>query len=214
MTTGDNVYNSGHRRRVRGPLVRGTSSPSSTSRPREPADLRLRGEPRVHAAPAVPAELPGAITAAQASGGRFASESVLLYLHDVGNQLPELPGTPSTGDRPATTCSTAAWADGTGGYQGDFLAHWNGSVSGCGPCGAELTWLKSDLASHASTPIKFAFFHYPLHADNSGAAFGHLPRRPERAGRAAWPTTTWIIVFNGHAHRYERNFRRSPASRW
>ena len=61
-----------------------------------------------------------------------------------------------------------AWADSQGAYQGDFLAHWNGPVSGCGPCGAELQWLKSDLAAHASTPIKFAFFHYPLYADNGG----------------------------------------------
>ena len=61
----------------------------------------------------------------------------------------------------------AAWADTQGGYQGDFLAHWNGPVSGCAPCGAELQWLKADLAAHAGA-LKFAFFHYPLHSDSTG----------------------------------------------
>ena len=60
----------------------------------------------------------------------------------------------------------AAWADSQGGYQGDFLAHWNGPVAGCAPCGAELAWLQNDLAAHPGT-LKFAFFHYPLHSDSS-----------------------------------------------
>ncbi len=74
----------------------------------------------------------------------------------------------------------AAWADGQGGYQGDFLAHWNGAVAGCGPCGAELAWLKADLAAHTGTALKFAFFHYPLHADSSSQGIRHLPGRGGR----------------------------------
>src|SRR6202790_5058911 len=91
-----------------------------------------------------------------------------------------------------------------GGYQGDFLAHWNGPVSGCGPCGAELTWLKSDLASHASTPIKFAFFHYPLYSDSSSQGTDTYLDGPS-ALEGLLANNNVDIVFNGHAHRYERN---------
>ncbi len=103
----------------------------------------------------------------------------------------------------------AAWADGQGGYQGDFLAHWNGAVSGCGPCGAELTWLKSDLAAHASTPIKFAFFHYPLHADSSSQGSDtFLDGANGLEGLLA--NNNVDVVFNGHAHQYERNLPQIP----
>ena len=103
----------------------------------------------------------------------------------------------------------AAWADGQGGYQGDFLAHWNGAVSGCGPCGAELTWLKSDLAAHSSTPIKFAFFHYPLYADNGGEpSDNYLDGVNRLEGLLA--DNNVDIVFNGHAHQYERNLPQIP----
>jgi hypothetical protein len=99
----------------------------------------------------------------------------------------------------------AAWADGQGGYQGDFLAHWNGGVAGCGPCGAELTWLKSDLAAHAGTALKFAFFHYPLHADSSSQGSDtYLDGAGGLEGLLAANNVS--VVFNGHAHIYERNY--------
>ncbi len=102
-----------------------------------------------------------------------------------------------------------AWADTQGAYQGDFLGHWNGPVSGCGPCGAELTWLKSDLAAHASTPIKFAFFHYPLHADSSGQGTDtYLDGPTGLEGLLA--NNNVQIAFNGHAHQYERNYPQIP----
>ena len=98
-----------------------------------------------------------------------------------------------------------AWADTQGAYQGDFLGHWNGPVSGCGPCGAELSWLKSDLAAHASTPIKFAFFHYPLHADSSGQGTDtYLDGPTGLEGLLA--NNNVQIAFSGHAHQYERNY--------
>jgi fibronectin type 3 domain-containing protein len=55
----------------------------------------------------------------------------------------------------------AAWADlnaGTGTpYSTEYLAHWTTSSP-------EYMWLKADLLAHPSG-LKFAFFHYPLYAD-------------------------------------------------
>jgi len=99
----------------------------------------------------------------------------------------------------------AAWADGQGGYQGDFLAHWNGAVAGCAACGAEMTWLKADLAAHASTPIKFAFSHYPLHSDASGQSSDTYLNGPNGL-EGVLANNNVGILFNGHAHQYERNY--------
>ena len=98
----------------------------------------------------------------------------------------------------------SAWSDSNGGYQGDFDAHWNGPVSGCAACGAELQWLQSDLAAHASTAMKFAFFHYPLHSDSSSQPSDtYLDGSSALEGVLAHNGVR--IVFNGHAHIYERN---------
>lgn len=98
----------------------------------------------------------------------------------------------------------AAWADHTGDYTGDFLGHWNGSVAGCAPCGQELQWLKSDLAAHAGTTIKLAFFHYPLHSDASDHLSDALLDGSDRL-EGLLARNGVDIVFNGHAHLYERN---------
>jgi hypothetical protein len=97
-----------------------------------------------------------------------------------------------------------AWSDSNGGYQGDFQAHWNGPVPGCSVCGTELQWLQTDLAAHATTPLKFAFFHYPLHADVSGEGTdSYLDGTTALEGTLA--TNGVKMVFNGHAHIYQRN---------
>ncbi len=147
--------------------------------------------------------------AAQASGGRNLQESYccISTMSGAQNYASSWYAFDSGGAR--FYVLEAAWADGTGGYQGDFLAHWNGAVSGCGPCGAELTWLKSDLAAHASTPIKFAFFHYPLHADSSSQGSDtYLDGANGLEGLLA--NNGVDIVFNGHAHQYERNLPQIP----
>jgi hypothetical protein len=98
----------------------------------------------------------------------------------------------------------AAWSDSHGGYQGDFDAHWNGPVSGCAVCGTELQWLQSDLAAHTGTSMKFAFFHYPLHSDSSSQPSDtYLDGASALEGVLAHNGVR--IVFNGHAHIYERN---------
>jgi Calcineurin-like phosphoesterase/Purple acid Phosphatase, N-terminal domain len=98
----------------------------------------------------------------------------------------------------------AAWSDSNGGYQGDFLAHWNGPVPGCAACGTELQWLQSDLAAHAGTPMKLAFFHYPLHSDSSSQPSDTYLTGPN-ALEGVLAHNGVRIVFNGHAHIYERN---------
>jgi len=105
----------------------------------------------------------------------------------------------------------AAWADGQGGYEGDFLAHWKGAVPGCGPCGAELAWLKADLAAHTGTALKFAFFHYPLHADSSSQGSDtYLDGAGSLEGLLA--VNNVDVVFNGHTHIYERNLPQIPGT--
>jgi hypothetical protein len=97
-----------------------------------------------------------------------------------------------------------AWADSTGDYQSDYEAHWAGPISGCPACGAELQWLQSDLTAHAGTPVKFAFFHYPLHSDSSSQpSDSYLTGAGRLEGLLAGAGVN--VVFNGHAHIYERN---------
>jgi hypothetical protein len=105
----------------------------------------------------------------------------------------------------------AAWSDSNGAYQGDFDAHWNGPVPGCPTCGTELQWLKSDLAAHASTPLKFAFFHYPLHADSSAQPSDTYLDGPNSL-EGLLANNGVQIAFNGHAHLYERNRPQIPGS--
>ena len=94
----------------------------------------------------------------------------------------------------------AAWSNSNLGdatlYKNDADNHWSTSS-------AQYQWLENDLATHP-TAMKFAFFHFPLYTDNSTEK-----------------SDTWLngsshlegllgsngvdIVFNGHAHIYERN---------
>ena len=97
-----------------------------------------------------------------------------------------------------------AWSDlAANQYESDFEAHWNGPVPGCPACGTERDWLAADLAAHAGTALKFAFFHYPLHSDalHGSDAFLTGPDSLEEllAGNGV------DIVFNGHDHHYQRN---------
>jgi hypothetical protein len=104
-----------------------------------------------------------------------------------------------------------AWADATGDYDGDFAAHWNGPVPGCAACGTELQWLQRDLAGHTGTAHKFAFFHYPLHVDASDHPPDLLLDGPARL-EGLLARNGVDIVFNGHAHIYERNTPQIPGS--
>jgi hypothetical protein len=95
----------------------------------------------------------------------------------------------------------AAWPNSNVGtadiYKNDYDNHWT-------PSSPEYQWLAADLASHPSQ-VTFAFLHFPMYSDNShetsdlflhgaGSVEGLLSRYGVD------------VVFNGHAHMYERNF--------
>ena len=82
-------------------------------------------------------------------------------------------------------------------------------MPGCVPCGQEMTWLQNDLAANASVPLKFAFFHYPLHVDNSHQVSDTYLDGPA-ALEGVLANGGVQIAFNGHAHLYERNLPQIP----
>jgi len=94
----------------------------------------------------------------------------------------------------------ASWANSNVGgadlYENDYDAHWTASR-------AEYQWLEHDLQTHPR-PLAFAFFHFPLYSDDATEGsdpFQHGDGRLEELlGEHGVD-----IVFNGHAHIYERN---------
>ncbi len=144
-------------------------------------------------------------TVARASGGRYRQDTYCCL------------STESTSDALASAWYAfdwgnarfyvleSAWRDGADAYKSDFDADWNGPVQGCAICGQELAWLRVDLAADASTPNKFAFFHYPLHVDNSAETSDPFTSGP--GGLEGVLAANGVdIAFSGHAHLYERNF--------
>ena len=99
----------------------------------------------------------------------------------------------------------AAWPDSNLGtaspYRNDHDVHWKASS-------AEMRWLRHDLRTHRR-PVAFAFFHFPLYAD--AVAEGSDPWL-QGAGRLedVLGSHGVDVVFNGHAHLYERNAPSAP----
>ena len=99
----------------------------------------------------------------------------------------------------------AAWPNGNVGtgdmYRNDHDVHWRASS-------AEMHWLRHDLRTHHRR-VSFAFFHFPLYADaatEGSDPWLHGPRHLEGLlGKHGVD-----IVFNGHAHIYERNAPSAP----
>jgi hypothetical protein len=102
----------------------------------------------------------------------------------------------SWGDNNAGTATGGACGPHCAIYQVDHDAHWRAHS-------AELSWLKRDLATHRRV-MKIAIWHFPLYSDDSsqpGDAYlagpGQLEGLLHRNGVK--------LVFNGHAHIYQRN---------
>lgn len=94
----------------------------------------------------------------------------------------------------------SAWGDTNTGtanaYANDAAAHFNAGDP-------EYDWLVRDLQTHP-TQLKFVFSHYPLYSDNvSQPSDAYLQGPPGLEGLLARYGVQ--IVFNGHAHIYERN---------
>jgi hypothetical protein len=94
----------------------------------------------------------------------------------------------------------AAWPNsnvGTGSlYQDDYDGHW-------APGSPEVSWLTADMLAHTGV-TKFAFFHFPLYSDsNSETSDSFLQGGNSLEGLLA--ANNVRVVFNGHAHFYERN---------
>ena len=96
----------------------------------------------------------------------------------------------------------AAWSESNVGaapggvYQLDHDYHWTTTSP-------QYLWLANDLATH-NTPLKFAFFHYPLYTDGGEPSDTYLQgAAPQLEGLLA--SNGVDMVFNGHAHIYERN---------
>ncbi len=96
---------------------------------------------------------------------------------------------------------TVAWSDsnvGTGSpYQDDHDAHWMVTS-------AEYQWLKADLQAHPNA-LKFAFWHYPLYADSNSQPSDTYLQGGTGTLQGLLDQNGVAMVFNGHAHGYERN---------
>jgi hypothetical protein len=104
---------------------------------------------------------------------------------------------------------TAAWSSGNLGtttgntsqrsYANDAAAHWQ-------PGTPEYEWLKADLAA-STQPLKFAFLHYPLYSAQPSETADTFLQGPTPALEGLLGQNGVDLVFNGHAHIYERNAR-------
>jgi fibronectin type 3 domain-containing protein len=104
-------------------------------------------------------------------------------------------GDSNTGTATGGSCGSPCAA-----YQVDYDAHWT-------PTAAEYAWLQQDLVAHPGG-LKFAFFHYPLYTNNGSQVSD--PYLDNLSGTGAsleklLHDNGVSLVFNGHAHIYERN---------
>ena len=94
----------------------------------------------------------------------------------------------------------AAWDNANVGtsslYGNDHDAHWTVDS-------AEYQWLQQDLAAHPKE-LSFAFFHFPLYTANATEASDPWLSGPDNL-EGLLADHGVDIVFNGHAHIYERN---------
>ena len=138
--------------------------------------------------------------AAATSGGRYAMENYPSVNGTTAKSYPSMWYAFDAGGARFYVL-TAAWADGNNGtasvYQNDRDQHWT-------PTSAEYSWLKADLAAHPNA-LKFAFWHYPLYADSGGQPSDTFLQGGAGTLQGLLDQNNVAVVFNGHAHGYERN---------
>ena len=95
---------------------------------------------------------------------------------------------------------TAQWSDSNVGnttpYGMDYAYRWQQNSP-------EYQWLQNDLQTHPSQ-LKFAIWHYPLYVDNATEPSDTFLQGPNSL-EGLLTANGVNMVFNGHAHLYERN---------
>jgi Calcineurin-like phosphoesterase len=102
----------------------------------------------------------------------------------------------------------ATWPNGNLGtgslFSNDYASHWTASSP-------EYMWLSNDLAAHPGG-LKFAVMHFPMYSDNATETTdtylhsGGTSLTDQPGSVASLLSQNGVqVVFNGHAHIYERN---------
>jgi chitodextrinase len=96
---------------------------------------------------------------------------------------------------------TTTWSSGNVGSSDEYGVDYDYRWTHQSP---EYQWLKSDLQSHPSQ-LKFAVWHYPLFVDNATEPSDTF-LQGSNSLEGLLTNNGVNMVFNGHAHVYERNF--------
>ena len=145
-------------------------------------------------------------TAPSLSGGRYQTDTYCCVNGTTSRSLPSVWYAFTVGNSRFYILD-ATWPNGDLGtgtiYSDDAAAHWSASSP-------EYQWLASDLAAHPGG-LKFAVAHFPMYSDNSTEktdtylhGSGSLAELLTQNGVQ--------MVFNGHAHIYERNTKQAGES--
>ena len=140
-------------------------------------------------------------SAVESSQGRYRMERSCCVNHTNAHMAPSVWYAFDAG-RARFYVLDAAWPNtnlGSGTmYENDHDEHWTVSST-------ERRWLAHDLRTHPRR-VSFAFFHFPLYSDNPSEGSDPWLSGPKKLegllGRHGVD-----VVFNGHAHIYERNAR-------
>jgi len=136
-----------------------------------------------------------------ASGGRYAMET---YCCTNGTSSKSYPSAWYAFDagRARIYVLDATWSNSNVGtadlYKNDYDNHWT-------PSSPQYQWLAADLAA-STAPLKIAVFHFPMYSDNATEKSDPYLTGPGSVAELLSSHGT-DLVFNGHAHMYQRNTR-------
>jgi hypothetical protein len=138
---------------------------------------------------------------AAASAGRYAMETYCCTNGTTSKSYPSAWYAFDAG-RARIYVLDASWPNGNVGsadmYKNDYDNHW-------APSSAQYQWLAGDLGAHPAA-LKIAVMHFPMYSDNATEKSDPYLTGP---GSVAELLSSYGIdlVFNGHAHMYQRNNR-------
>jgi hypothetical protein len=107
----------------------------------------------------------------------------------------------------------SAWGDSNGGTSTPYGQDYANHFSPAAPTPSEYSWLVNDLQAHPGV-MKFAFMHYPWYSANSSQTSDTFMTTVQPGASESvqqlFADNDVKIVFNGHAHIYERNNPSAP----